>query len=33
VAPQARRLRDLGATADAQLADAAQIEAVPKDLT
>ncbi len=33
VAPQARRLRDLGATADAPLADAAQIEAVPKDLT
>jgi DNA recombination protein RmuC len=33
VVPQARRLRDLGATADAPLAAPEDVEAAPKDLT
>ncbi len=33
VLPQARRLRDLGATADAALLAPAEVEAAPKDLT
>jgi DNA recombination protein RmuC len=33
VVPQARRLRDLGATAEAPLADPEDVDAAPKDLT